>query len=1001
MPTEELKYNSTRVYSEAWVPTIIPTLKARWANASSRPPSQLTPKLSDWLAVLHVAATNPEKLPAHLSQLLKSNGAAHNQWDMLTRLLNLTIEAATESADKLSADDWQNLVATQNRLLTVAAQLSAPQSAPPAPNTQPDNHLQTVLALNKKLQTLTNLDNLLDECVTLIRQNLGYEYVHIFLLTRNQQLLTLQTAAWKSGQPQADDYIRLNTGQGIVGRVAATGQGMLVNDVSKNSDFVPHPALPNIKAQLAVPLMAGKNLIGVLDVESDRLNPFSKADRQILQTLANYIAITIDNARLQNAQQRHLREQTLIYENIVILGTGLDTGNVLKLMSQKITEAVDAGACVICRIDKEASTVTALVEYVLRHPGNPAQTWRKDSKVVHIAKDPVAQQLLKANRPIINRATSKSNSETQMWQTPAGSSPQKSAWNVVLALPLEAEKRVVGLVEIYDKNPHRTFSSEDIQICRILATQTMLALERARLFDETLSRLSEVSMLYTMAQKLSSSLDLQDMLNTIVTSLRQVIGCRACCIFLIDEPEGEYLEIRAADGLKPRWREMAKLRLGEGAAGQAAAEAKTIYLPDTSQEPDFIVFDEDVKSLMVVPLMAQGKVIGTINVDHNQPNAFGPTQERLLTIAAAQAGITIENARLFANMSQEQQQMQAIIQHMADGLLLINSQGVIQTCNYTLANMLGLHRGQIIGQNVNAPNLHPNLASITARTTHWARTGVLAKEVNIESPRPRVVQVFTTTVVDDQKNPIGEVRLVHDVTKEKELEQLKDDFYSTISHELRTPLFSIQGFAQLMLDEPELEPETEREFLETIRRQATQLSEMVNNLLDISKFEEGRLVLEKEEIAPVELINQTILKLQGFAHQQKVKIVPKLPVQLPPIMVDRQRLEQVLTNLIGNAIKFSEAENEVLITATTDKKEILVQVRDSGIGIPKEELDSIFSRYYQAGNKSERSAMGSGLGLHIAKKIVEGHDGRIWAESVTGQGSTFSFTIPITGEQQV
>jgi PAS domain S-box-containing protein len=396
--------------------------------------------------------------------------------------------------------------------------------------------------------------------------------------------------------------------------------------------------------------------------------------------------------------------------------------------------------------------------------------------------------------------------------------------------------------------------------------------------------------------------------------------------------------------------------------------------------------------------MAQGKVIGTINVDDNQAEAFGSTQERLLTIAAAQAGVTIENARLFAKISAEQQQTQAIIQHMADGLLLIDSQGIIRTCNFTLTNMLGLNRNQIVGQDVHSAELHPNLASITATSTQLARTGVLAREVSLETPRPRALQVFTTTVVDDYKKPAGEVRLIHDVTKERELEQLKDDFYSTVSHELRTPLFSIQGFAQIMLEEEELDPDTQKEFLDTIRRQATQLSEMVNNLLDLSKFEEGKLVLEKTPLSLLDVINQTILRLQGFARQQKVRLVPNLSPHLPEIIGDKQRLEQVLTNLIGNAIKFSDANDEVTILTAVHEAEILVQVKDNGIGIPAEDLDSIFSRYYQASNKSERSAMGSGLGLHIAKKIAERHGGRIWAESETGRGSTFSFALPLSGE---
>jgi PAS domain S-box-containing protein len=465
---------------------------------------------------------------------------------------------------------------------------------------------------------------------------------------------------------------------------------------------------------------------------------------------------------------------------------------------------------------------------------------------------------------------------------------------------------------------------------------------------------------------------------------------------LLDET-GRHLEIKAADGLKPHWRKMAKLQVGQGVAGQAVAECRTIYLPDTYQDPDFIFFDKEVRSLMAMPLLAQGKVIGAINVDDRQPHAFDYTQERLLTIAAAQAGIMIENARLFTRISTEQQRMQAIIQHMADGVLLINRQGMIITCNAMLAMMLGLDIGQIIDQDIHDPNLHPHLASVTATTTHRARTGVLAKEVTIETPRPRHLQIFSTVIVDGHKNLLGEVRLVHDATKERELEQLKDEFFSIVSHELRTPLFSIQGFTQILLEEENLDRATQKEFLMTIQRQALMLSDMVNNLLDLSKFEAGQPDFQKVPLVLSDVIHQTMLKLQGFAHHQEVELVMEAAEGLPIIQGDLQRLEQVFTNLVGNAIKFSGAGQKICIRAVVDQDTILVQVKDKGIGIPAEDLERIFSRYYQVHNRGRQTARGSGLGLYIAKKIIEGHGGRIWAESEVGQGSTFSFTLPLAG----
>ncbi|MEW5956961.1 MAG: GAF domain-containing protein [Chloroflexota bacterium] len=989
----------------AWLAAIVPALKTRWIDYFSRSASnQRTPDFNTWINLLHTAAGSPWQITEQLDRLLaapRSSLELQNSWVRLAKLFAITFEAAQAEAAHLDAMAWQHLLQAQNRVLQQAAQVSLirPERPDTATLTRRALYLQSITDLNRKIVNIWDPVELLDEVVRVIQKHLGYDYVSLFYLDQASQTLTLQSAIWKGQRPKPQNFLELKVGtQSIISRVAATGRPALVNEVAQDPHYRPHPALPNIKSELAVPLLVGNNLVGVLDLESEQLNAFTEDDLQIGQALADHVAVALENARLQSAVQRHLREKTLLYESNLALGANLEMDTVLNLMTRKIAEALEAGACVICQVDHKANTITALAQYVFRYPGNPARTWRPLNEPVHLSKDLAAQQVLKTMRPVVGRGHPKKPVRSWIWSLNLSQGQaeigRKPGWGVVLALPLEMDETIIGLIEIYDKNPNRDFSADDIQLFRILAKQTSLAMEQARLLSETRQRLSEVATLYTIAQEFTSNLDLETVLDTIVTTIRRAIGCRGCCIFLLD-PSGQQLEIKAADGLKPHWRKMAKLKLGEGVAGKAAAERRTVYVPDTYKDPNFIFFDEEVHSVMTIPVFAQGEVIGTINVDDNRPNAFGSSEERLLTIAATQAGTAIENARLFAKVSREQQHTQAIIQHMADGLLLIDSQGLIITCNQALAEMLGLHPGQIINEKVTSPALPPQLAAILTSPTDPARTGVLAREVTLHTPRFRTLKVFSTPVIDDERQPIGEVRVVHDITKERELEQLKDDFFSTISHELRTPLFSIQGFAKILLEEKDLDAETQTEFLGTIQRQAMQLSEMVNNLLDLSRIDEGKLDLHQEPVILEDLIHQTLLKLQGFAHQRKVNLTSNLPAILPGIMADKQRVEQVLTNLIGNAIKFTGAGGQVVVSAWQIDAEVHVQVQDNGIGISPEDLEQIFSRYYQGDNKSERSAMGSGLGLHIAKKIVEGHGGRIWAESASGQGSTFHFMLPL------
>ncbi|MCB0195820.1 MAG: GAF domain-containing protein [Anaerolineae bacterium] len=960
-------------HSRTLLSKLLPVLETHWTTRSD------ALDFNDWQRVLNGAVHTPQTLPQHLSHFSRDS-----QWSRLVQCLEVTLSAA-QSLPSLSATEWHALLRIQQQILNSATQTFSPNNQQPieASSLAP----QTLTQLHQKLALVPDPAQMLDEILGLLQHDFGHPFISLYVLNADRTKLTLQHAAWRD-HPHPES-ITLPASQGTLGQVVKTKQPICLNRITEAPDFVGHPSLPEVQSHLCAPVSFGQNLMGILVIENDQPDVFTQADMPIAQALADQIALAIENARLYKAHQRATREQSTLYEIIMTLSTERDSTEVLSTMSQRITQIIDAGACVICLMDEKNKTVTAIAEHVAPQPDSPHQTWRPIDAPIALSDDPIGQQMSRIPRPIIRR---KMPNQTANWQKPRDGQGQ---WNIVLAIPFEIKPLVRGFVEIYDQNGQRSFSTEDAKICRMLVLQTAMAIEQAHLFDQTIQRLSEMSLLYTMAQKISSSLDLEDVLNMIVTSLRQAIGCRACCIFLLDETT-QLLEIKAADGLKPQWREAAKLKLGEGAAGRAAAEGNPIYLADTHQDDSYVFFDKDVKSLLVVPLLAQGKIIGTINVDDDRTHAFGSTQERLLTIAAAQAGITIENARLFTKISEEQQQMQAVIQYMADGLLLIDSQGTIITCNPPLAMMLGVSPLQIIGKNVKDPHLHPNLSRVTRPITNHARTGVLATEISIDAPHPRALQVFSTPVTGDKKEKFGEVRLIHDVTKERELDQLKDDFYSTISHELRTPLFSIQGFAQIMLEEEELDPTTQREFLETIQRQAQQLGEMVNNLLDLSKFDAGKMEFVREPIPLLNLLNQTVAKLQGFAHQKGINLVTGLPSHLPPITGDNDRLEHVLTNLIGNAIKFSEPGQLVTVTASELDTEVMIKVKDNGIGIPAEDLDRIFSRYYQATNRSERSAMGSGLGLHIAKKIIEGHAGKIWAESEPGKGSTFCFTLPRT-----
>jgi two-component system phosphate regulon sensor histidine kinase PhoR len=922
--------------------------------------------------------------------LSKLDGAQVDPIDVVSAQFELVVDVLSACDEPPAPDLWRHLVACQSAILAEAARLAPPGAQPSVAQ------LHTLIDFSREIVAILNPETLVEQVVSLMYQSFGYEYVHLFLIDATGEGIVLRGGLWNGQPARPGDYRMLRVGEeGIVGWVAHRGEPAVVPDVARDSRYKPHPMLPDIRSEMAVPLKVGGRVLGVLDVQSDHTRAFAEPDLFVLRALADQVAIAIENARLHVSMQRRLHEQTVLYETSAAMSANLDADTVLQAIAAKLTEAAAVGGCAVCQWDVESDILIPVAEYVVVSAQNPSRTWRTVGEAMPLSDDPIASRVLQTNRPalMVGGRREDTSASSATWAAPG--------WKTLLALPLQLEGQVIGLVELYDRRASRRFSTDEVQLCQALAHQTAMAMERIRLFNETRQRLGEVSALYMLANQIAANLNLTEVLDAIVRAIQQALGCRGCCIFLLDETS-QTLEIKAAAGLKPEWRDAARLHLGEGIAGRAAAEARTVYLTDTLGDPKYVFFDPEVRSLLAVPMQVKGRVIGVINVDERIPDAFGPDQERLLTIAAAQAAIAIENARLFSEMLSEKRRTDAIIRYMADGLLMLDRHKVVVSCNPALATMLGMRRQDILGQPAVDPESDPRLRAICEPATVKERTGVLAHEVEIpragsedgEALKPRRLRIFSTPVNDETGQRIGEVRVVHDVTKEREIDEMKNEFFSTISHELRTPLFSIQGFVRLILDDEVPDAETQREFLGIIGRQAEQLGQLVNNLLNISRLESGMLEMERKSVQLLDVLQQTVSKLQGMAQSKDIVLEANLPTDLPPVTGDRGWLEQVATNLVGNAIKFTPEGGKVRISAQQSNDQVLVEVSDTGIGIPADALDRIFDKFYRVPHESGERSEGTGLGLHIAKQIVELHDGRILAESNVGEGSTFWFMLP-------
>ena len=321
---------------------------------------------------------------------------------------------------------------------------------------------------------------------------------------------------------------------------------------------------------------------------------------------------------------------------------------------------------------------------------------------------------------------------------------------------------------------------------------------------------------------------------------------------------------------------------------------------------------------------------------------------------------------------------------MTDGVLIADSQGLIQFANPAAGKLFQT-----------SDPLNRSIAEVVRNhqlVEAWRRCQQTRQMQSESVELPTRHQYLQLVVVPDQ-HAGGSLLLVQDLTRLRRLETVRRDFVSNLSHELRTPLASLKALTETLQDGALDDPPAAHRFIAQIQVEVDALSQMVTELLELSKIESGRFALDLAPVAACELLDSASKRMQLQAGRARLSLRVECADDLPKVKIDSQRLEQVLVNLIHNAVKFTHAGGEVVLSAVTDDDFVRFAVRDTGVGIPDDDVPRIFERFYRV-DKS-RAGSGTGLGLSIAKHIVEAHGGKIWAESEEGRGSTFFFSIPV------
>jgi signal transduction histidine kinase/GAF domain-containing protein len=811
-----------------------------------------------------------------------------------------------------------------------------------------------------------------------------------------------------------------------------------------------------IQSWLSVPLESKREFIGCLTLANRDLDRFDAFEVQFIETVGHQLSVAVENAclltlaqgqengltRAYKQAERYAQDLKQVFEQerkqtshldvlnavIATVSGSLDLNTVLKETLDKVIGMMKVEAGMVLLMNERGELIPAI------YRGLPREI-AEMSPLMKVGES-LSGKAAQSGKPM---AVDNVSSDPEAITTRVREEGFK-AW---VSVPLIAKDRVLGTLDICTSANQRISESAN-QFLISIASQLGVAIENARLYEETQRRVQELAFLNEASHTVTSSLDLEQVLTTVMREATNVLKVEATSVLLLDDEE---LVLKTVVGPQAEKAKGLRLPLGQGIAGWVAREGQPLLVPDVKKEPRFYPGIDEAsgfvtRSVLAVPLKVKGKVIGVIEAVNKTEGDFGQADMELLSSMAQPAAIAIENARLYEaieeysrtleekvvlrtrNLAEEKSKLDAILHNIADGLLVVDTKDRLILANTVAARVLGFKPEEAIGHKIDEEVLGPLLrgfisdlihqpappSPITLEIPDFTLIGPVRKSASEKTgdwPQfdcpfynnlPRLsIEARASTVEDERGQVLGTVIVMRDITALKEMDKLKTLFVSNVSHELRTPItiikLTVSNFLQYYT---RLDNEKKIELLETVKRQADILHRLIENILTLSRLDVGKAFLEKAEFDLAAFCRTLLSEFALAAAEKDVSLIDDSLQAGTTVWADQERIGQVVRNLLSNAIKFTSTGGKVMISVRWqegDEGLVEMKVGDTGSGISPHDQAHLFERFYR-GEATARGIPGTGLGLAIVKEIVEEHGGSVSVESKLGVGSTFTVLLP-------
>ena len=621
-----------------------------------------------------------------------------------------------------------------------------------------------------------------------------------------------------------------------------------------------------------------------------------------------------------------------------------------------------------------------------------------------------------------------------------------------LVVPLLEGEELWGLLCIHQCSSPRHWQPWEIEFVTKIAVHLGVALQQAELLAQAQRRSCELQIalaqveqqkeqqakaaeqeraLARVIERIRQTLDIDTIFSTTTQEVRQILKCDRVVVYrFAPDWSGEFIFESVAEGwmslVAGNYRtEWVDSHLQETQGGRyrhhECCTVDDVYQVRLSECHLRMLELCQARAYCVVPVFVGDRLWGLLGAYQNSgPRHWESGEVSLMAQVGNQLGVGLNQAQLLEQTKRQSKELHttladlnAIVDNLADGLLVTDTQGYITRFNPALLAMFNLEGVNLRGQHL-SERFSPELVDLVIRTE---REGLGMVTVEVGLVNDRAGQALATTIIkeaegDEGDQCLGSVVLIRDVTVEREVDRMKTEFLATVSHELRTPLTSVLGFASMIQEKLEevifpAIPAPDHRIQKAMRRvggnieiivlEAERLTSLINDVLDIAKMEAGRVEWNMQWSDPTMILKRAMAATFSLFEKHRLTLIPDLVPGLPQVFVDCDRIMQVVINLISNAVKFTPS-GTVTCRARLEERELIISIIDTGIGIALEDQQQVFERFKQVGDILTDKPKGTGLGLPICKQIVEYHGGRIWVESTLGAGSTFSFTIPLPME---